>query len=290
MCFVLTDQRAMKRFDRIHVSCGRLVVPPFGCAWLSDPESQIKNERGCITFEVCGETDATILLKARPGSRRLQHLKKTQRTAEEESPPPHEDSYVVIFGSHRNTLLKIERNGVEKSQFRTSWSRVSPQNFKRFWICFISGVIFIGTGNPSRDYGLKWEDPNPLQGIQYVGLSAWDKHCTFRNIQVEPCIPWLLTQGIPSLFDISISTLLDSLDLSKASSILLILDQCEIPYPEQLRKRASVLIAQNFEAFVRDYNKVFNLLSSTTMCSILKSSQLVIKPSKEGYFLILLWS
>ena len=37
-------------------SSNDIVVPPFECAWLSDEHLQLENEKGCLQFEVKGDT------------------------------------------------------------------------------------------------------------------------------------------------------------------------------------------------------------------------------------------
>jgi len=127
-----------------------IVVPPFECAWLSDECLQLKDEAGCIAFEVkgsglcspllrdtpqiilsdcrlrcawisdaiitfytkiyaakdrAGETDASIICKAFPGSRRWQHQSSLKLEVLSDN------NYTVIIGSHRNSSLKVEKNG-----------------------------------------------------------------------------------------------------------------------------------------------------------------------------------
>lgn len=54
-----------------------------------------------------GETDAAVIFKATPGSRRWQHM---AREGNDESIAT-EDNYTIILGSHRNTSLKLEKSG-----------------------------------------------------------------------------------------------------------------------------------------------------------------------------------
>ena len=46
----------------------------------------------------------------------------------------------------------------------------------------------VGSGVPGEDMILTWEDPQPLEDIQYIGLSAWDKHVTYRHITLSPAV------------------------------------------------------------------------------------------------------
>ena len=62
------------------------------------------------TFYVAGDNDVTLLLKAVPGGCRPQHNGVTADLL---------PSYTVVFGSHRNSCFKVERDGL-------TCSRVSP--------------------------------------------------------------------------------------------------------------------------------------------------------------------
>jgi hypothetical protein len=52
-----------------------------------------------------GENDVTVILRPSLGSRRWQHLQLGGNH------PAVEDNYTIILGSHRNSRLKIEKNG-----------------------------------------------------------------------------------------------------------------------------------------------------------------------------------
>lgn len=62
-----------------------------------------------------GENDVTIILKPVAGAKRWQHL---QRQAGAEGALAVESNYTVILGSHRNSKLKIEKNGEERAAVR----------------------------------------------------------------------------------------------------------------------------------------------------------------------------
>ena len=161
----------------------------------------------------------TVLFKSTPGSRRWQHTVGCGCA---------EDcGYTVILGSNRNRCLKIERDGQTCAQAR-SWtsafpclsvaclslqclpvsSRVptqtycreqvdgvpganlSPLDFTRFWICFSKhGAFAVGAGAPGAGDCFCWADPAPLAAIKHIGLSTWDKHTAYRDIQLHPPAP-----------------------------------------------------------------------------------------------------
>eukprot|EP00850_Spirogloea_muscicola_P025610 SM003679S13718 [mRNA] locus=s3679:334:1052:+ [translate_table: standard] len=62
---------------------------------------------------------------------------------------------------------------------------ISPTQFERYWINIINGEISVGRGEPGHGVVHRWEDPDPNRALQYVGLSSWDKHVGYRDIQVK---------------------------------------------------------------------------------------------------------
>lgn len=52
-----------KQGEKILVTNSAVHVPPFECAWLKEDIAPFKNGSLCITFDVKGETDATIILR-----------------------------------------------------------------------------------------------------------------------------------------------------------------------------------------------------------------------------------
>lgn len=59
-------------------------------------------------FIFTGDNDATLIFKAKPGSKRWQHLRLPPSA--DSNALEDDDNYTVIFGSHRNSCLKIEKN------------------------------------------------------------------------------------------------------------------------------------------------------------------------------------
>lgn len=79
-----------------------------------------------------GENDVTIILKPFPGAKRWQHLQRQQGPAGGEQFAV-EANYTVILGSHRNSKLKIEKNGEEKAVV-SNWVWLEEQRVKD-WEC-----------------------------------------------------------------------------------------------------------------------------------------------------------
>jgi Farnesoic acid 0-methyl transferase len=65
-------------------------------------------------------------------------------------------------------------------------AKLSSAAFTRFWIDFNAGSFSVGVGPPGSGRSYRWTDPDPILGIEYVGLSTWDKHVGYRNIQLLP--------------------------------------------------------------------------------------------------------
>lgn len=160
-----------------------------------------------------GETDAAVIFKPTPGSKRWQHIAREGSNAEAQQLTT-EDNYCVILGSHRNSSLKVEKCGIQcamvrmlsqkKSRLhykgRGSCSDLCPhplqvQNvqefqlsatkFQRFWINFDHGAFSIGTGLPGSPSLFSWKDPSPTAGTRHIGLAAWDKFVAYRNIHMH---------------------------------------------------------------------------------------------------------
>lgn len=70
---------------------------------------------------LAGENDVTIIFKPFPGAKRWQHLQRQQGPAGGEQLAV-EANYTVILGSHRNSKLKIEKNGEELAVVSCSFS------------------------------------------------------------------------------------------------------------------------------------------------------------------------
>ena len=147
-----------------------LVVPPMALAWLTESESATT----VVSFEARGHSDATVLLSS-------------HRSAGRQQPRPGGRAggfavrnYTVIIGSHRNSCVKIEKNGVVVCQVQTRGGQgygaspspspspagsaasspikgalnasllhpmqLDPHVFRTFWVSYGHGEIRIGHG------------------------------------------------------------------------------------------------------------------------------------------------
>lgn len=159
-----------------------LTVAPFECAWRDDLRFR-EAGRGCVAFDAFAHNDVTVVFREQLGSQHY-HYKRDNS--------PH---YTVIIGSHRNRRLKIEVDGktvVDEAGVGLCCSAA----FQSYWISICDGLICIGKGRyPFQNLVFQWLDVNPNCSVQYVGLSSWDKHVGYRNVNVLP-----LTQNHISLW------------------------------------------------------------------------------------------
>lgn len=148
-----------------------LTVPPFECAWREDLKFR-EAGRGCVSFEAFACNDVTLVFRENVGSQGY-HYKRDSS--------PH---YTVILGSHRNRRLRIEVNGKTVVDV-AGVGLCCSSSFQNYWISIYDGLISIGNGKyPFQDVVFQWLDSNPNCNVQYVGLSSWDKHVRYRNVNV----------------------------------------------------------------------------------------------------------
>ncbi|KAL3845875.1 hypothetical protein ACJIZ3_003278 [Penstemon smallii] len=150
-----------------------LTVAPFECAWHDDLRFR-EAGRGCVAFDAFAHNDVTVVFRENAGSQHY-HYKRDNS--------PH---YTVIIGSHRNKKLNIEADGktvVDVSGIDLYCS----STFQSYWISIYDGLISIGKGRyPFQNLVFQWLDSNPNCSVQYVGLSSWDRHVGYRNVNVLP--------------------------------------------------------------------------------------------------------
>lgn len=74
---------------------------------------------------------------------------------------------------------------------------VTTDAFTACWINYANGCIAVGTGPVGSSLSYIWHDPEPaIADIQHVGLSCWDKHISYRNVQLLPALPQQLLQEL----------------------------------------------------------------------------------------------
>jgi hypothetical protein len=64
---------------------------------------------------------------------------------------------------------------------------VDPRSFTSVWINYSHGSITIGTGPAGSNLSFQWHDrEQAIPAIKHIGLSCWDKHVSYRNVQLLP--------------------------------------------------------------------------------------------------------
>lgn len=150
-----------------------LTVAPFECAWRNDLKFR-EAGRGCVAFEAFAHNDVTLVFRENVGSQHY-HYKRDSS--------PH---YTVILGSHRNRRLKIEVGGKTVVDAE-GVGLCCSSSFQSYWISIYDGLISIGKGRyPFQNLVFQWLDSNPNCSVRYIGLSSWDKHVGYRNVNVLP--------------------------------------------------------------------------------------------------------
>ncbi|KAK8580760.1 hypothetical protein V6N13_143821 [Hibiscus sabdariffa] len=159
-----------------------LTVAPFECAWIKDLKFR-EAGRGCVAFDAFAHNDVTVVFRENVGSQHY-HYKRDNC--------PH---YTVIIGSHRNSRLKIEVDGKTVVDV-VGIGLCCSSAFQSYWISIYDGLISIGKGRyPFQNLVFEWVDANPNCSVRYVGLSSWDKHVGYKNVNILP-----LTQNHLSLW------------------------------------------------------------------------------------------
>ncbi|CAL1383682.1 unnamed protein product [Linum trigynum] len=149
-----------------------LTVAPFQCAWRKDLKFR-EAGRGCVAFDAFAHNDVTVVFRENVGTLHY-HYKRDNS--------PH---YTVILGSNRNRRLKIEADG--KTEVDVEGIGLCSSTFQSYWISIYDGLISIGKGRyPFQNLMFQWLHSNPNCNVRYVGLSSWDRHVGYRNVNVLP--------------------------------------------------------------------------------------------------------
>ena len=102
--------------------------------------------------------------------------------------PSDEHTYLVIIGSHRNSCLCIERDGVVAHLVKGEWlPKDAADTFTKYRVSWTAdGRISVVVGGPNPHRVHHWRDPEPFHDakIECVGLSTWDGFTQYRNIRL----------------------------------------------------------------------------------------------------------
>ncbi|XVE94417.1 hypothetical protein REPUB_Repub02eG0006600 [Reevesia pubescens] len=150
-----------------------LTVAPFECAWRKDWKFR-EAGRGCVAFDAFAHNDVTVVFRENVGSQHYHYRRDNN---------PH---YTVIIGSHRNRRLKIEVDGKTVVD-AVGVGLCCSSAFQSYWISIYDGLISVGKGRyPFQNLVFQWLDTNPNCSVRHIGLSSWDKHVGYRNVNVFP--------------------------------------------------------------------------------------------------------
>eukprot|EP00892_Ulva_mutabilis_P004738 jgi/Ulvmu1/2636/UM014_0088.1 len=142
-----------------------------------------------LCFEIKGNSDAMITIRgkpevdpqdASPDTPSQAHASLSSNEPETQTIP-----LTVVFGSHRNTKLKI-CGGKECLLLREDISEalLDPKNFKTFWICFANKCVSLGYGmvHPA---GCLLSHPVRVPAHRlFIGFLSLDSPVIFRSIRL----------------------------------------------------------------------------------------------------------
>jgi hypothetical protein len=164
-------------------------------------------------------------------------------------------------------------------------TKLLGSEFLRFWVSFNAGRISVGTGAPGKQPPCyTWLDPSPQASIQHVGLSSWDHHVAYRNIQISgpPAMPAPAAaaadaspgSAVASLQDRCMGALQGSLSPAAVCTVLGVADVMR-PAADVLRDAATAYLAEHLPDVLAADPRGLQALSFDCMLELLSSSALV---------------
>jgi Farnesoic acid 0-methyl transferase len=164
-------------------------------------------------------------------------------------------------------------------------TKLSGSEFLRFWVSYSAGSISVGTGAPgAQPPCYTWRDPTPEASIQHVGLSSWDHHVAYRNIQIsEPLeVPAPAAaspdacpaSAVGSLQDQCMAMLQRSLSVACVCTVLSMADVMR-PAADVLRDAAIAFLAEHLPEVLAADAPGLQALSFDCMLDVLSNSALV---------------
>lgn len=169
-------------------------------------------------------------------------------------------------------------------------AKLSGSEFLQFWVSYSAGSIAVGTGAPgSQPPCYSWLDPSPAASIEHVGLSSWDHHVAYRNIQITPPMAVAPPAGtsagaaelgasiaspVASLQDQCMAALQRSLGPATVCTVLALADVMR-PAAEALRDGAIASLAEQLPKVLAAHPAGLQALSFDCMLDVLKHGALV---------------
>ena len=168
-------------------------------------------------------------------------------------------------------------------------SRLCGAAFTKFWINYSQGTITVGVGEPGQDSShYSYTDPDPIASLKHIGLSAWDKHVAYRNVELRPAVSLKAAQQqpasaagghadsgrIPSLKQLCRDSLEQHLDIRNVCSALHTVEALE-PALDDLNPPLMRLLAKDVEQVVADDLAGFCQLPGSCLESLFQESDMV---------------
>jgi hypothetical protein len=182
-------------------------------------------------------------------------------------------------------------------------SKLSATSFTKFWVSYHSGIVAIGTGEPSAATTCcKWTDPDPIESIRFVGLSAWDKHVGYRNIKIHQAAVDFsqkinsknaheagdVCEPIPTLVELCCMEALRSLTAQNICWVLTVADALA-PVVDGLRARAIEAAAGQLPEILLEDPDGFQGLNVASLAEILQNQSLLCS-EKALFDALVLWA
>lgn len=178
-------------------------------------------------------------------------------------------------------------------------SKLSATSFTKFWVSFSSGIVAVGTGEPDPSTTCcRWTDTEPIPNIQFVGLSAWDKHVGYRNIKLHPAVdfssnaptktPPGSAETLPTLVELCCVEALQSMSCHTVCTVLAVADAIA-PVVDGLRARAIESAARMLPDILREDPEGFKGLTVASLADILQYQSLICG-EKALFDALVLWA
>lgn len=76
---------------------------------------------------------------------------------------------------------------------------ITTHDFDKYWIAIEGDRLSVGKGEPGENKILSWRDPQPTQGIAYVGFGSWHQPVLIKNIKLM--MPVITEEKLARKFD-----------------------------------------------------------------------------------------
>lgn len=76
---------------------------------------------------------------------------------------------------------------------------ITKTDFDKYWISIEGDRLAVGKGEPGENKILSWRDPQPTQGVKYIGFGSWHNPVLIKNIKILP--PMLTEEKLARRFD-----------------------------------------------------------------------------------------